>query len=278
MYIHNIHNIHSINRIKNIGIARNNKLADISSAFLQYYKKTLTYNLTDVEKDFLEKKYNLYFTIVIAISKIAHLTSIDSSTNYTITNTTNNSIDKESELISIISNAMQNLQYLRNNAESIPIKFIDLHGTINTNKYFIIPENVTICLLTPINKILSRSLLQIQNILKKFANLNFKKKFLQNPYCVGNDTDFFEDAIIMHSGQPCINLKIAYKNVDDHVLGLIHIETGKKYKIHDLSHINNDELKKMRLLDPENPTVQSILLQDYIVKNNFSYYSIKNIA
>lgn len=93
------------------------------------------------------------------------------------------------------------------------MSLISTHGSSLTN-FFKVPDNLIICILTPLNRIASYDASFVNLIIDKIRNLNFRNNFLQNPSCYLRDTknSFLEYATCFYPGQMCNNLELAYQS------------------------------------------------------------------
>jgi len=85
--------------------------------------------------------------------------------------------------------------------------------------------------------------------------------------------EYFENSITLYSGQPCINLLLSF-NITDSVIGYHQIEKRKDdkhlYAAEDIEQFKQGPI----ILDPNNPQLQGITLEEFIKQRNLKGFLI----
>lgn len=193
---------------------------------MKRYKEQLSLNQT-ADSPPLKERFENYSIIIneIADESIVHGKTRQITYNNNINNTTNNRYKKfvittngveEDKLkyyaIKIIKKILKVKENILKNP--IPIfknmSLISTHGKCTTN-FFKIPDNLMICILTPLNRIATYSQDFIDEILGNLELPDFNNNFLSNPSCylrnIGNS--FLEFAKTFYPGQMCNDLQLS---------------------------------------------------------------------
>jgi len=113
------------------------------------------------------------------------------------------------------------------------MSLIATHGGC-TRDFVKIPDNLMVCLLTPLNRLAQYNELFLDNIINKLKEPNFNDKFLSNPSCYLRDTEnsFLEFATTFYPGQMCndIALSIGKDEFGKYGLGYYDFDSSNKLR------------------------------------------------
>jgi len=213
--------------------------------FLERYKYQLSLNQT-LDSPSLDERFENYSSIINTIAsdtiiddptRAININNVSNELN-NFSNELNNVVIMEGEeeeklklyVIEIIRKILKLKTDIIENPTFKNISLICTHGVCTTN-FFKIPDNLMICILTPLNRVGYYGADFIYNIIDKLKEPKFKNNFLSNPSCYLRDTknSFLEFATTFYPGQMCNNLMLTIspeENENEHAY----------YKIDPITH------------------------------------------
>ena len=196
-----------------INKAISNNIDKYYEKFLKRYKK----NLESSQTLFLPSADERFENYSLIINNIANQRIRTTKEEISYNNDFNNIVvsqEPETDKLQyyvkpMIKNILQLKQNITTNFSNMSL--ISTHGISSTN-FFKVPNNLIICILTPLNRLGAYNNDFISLIINKIKYLNFRNKFLQNPSCYLRDTknSFLEYATCFYPGQMCNDLELSY--------------------------------------------------------------------
>lgn len=198
------------------------KINNYYDKFLQRYKYQLSLNQT-VNSLSLDERFDAYTNIINNIvgekitkghSRVVNYNNYNNNNNNKPSNAVLESGNETDKLkyytIKIIKKILKVKTNITINPTFKQMSCISLHGGCTT-KYFKIPNNLIICLLTPLNRVSIISNLFINTLIENIQQRDFNTNFLNNPSCYLRDTEYslLQFATIFYPGQMCNDLVLS---------------------------------------------------------------------
>lgn len=121
-------------------------------------------------------------------------------------------------LLELIKNILEAKQHIIKNPSLYKFNLLFAHGK-PIFESFIVPQNLLICVITPLNYMLDFNINSFNNLLENFKNPIENKKFLDNPSCyIGSNINvnrILQHKTLYYSGQRCPNIELAIFNIDN---------------------------------------------------------------
>jgi hypothetical protein len=102
-------------------------------------------------------------------------------------------------LLELIKNTLVAKQHIINNPSLYKFNLLFTHGG-SMFEYFKVPDNLIICLITPVNRYGLIDIVDFNMILEELKNPVSHKKFLDNPSCCYSDNKILQHKTIYYSG------------------------------------------------------------------------------
>jgi hypothetical protein len=216
---------------KNVNNARQKKIDEYYDIFLKRYKYQLSLNQT-ADSPSLDERFENYSKIINTIAGetivIGRTRQIRYNNNNNINNDFKNNVvldlknnkgEEEDKLkyytIKIIKKILKVKENILINPIFKNMSLISTHGNVTTD-FFKIPDNLIICILTPLNRLAIIGEEFVNNIIDKLKEPYFNNSFLSNPSCYLRDTEnsFLEFATTFYPGQMCNDLSLSIDSVE----------------------------------------------------------------
>jgi len=213
---------------KNVKNARQTEIDKYYDIFLKRYKYQLSLNQT-ADSPSLDERFENYSRIINTIAGEPIVSGRTRQIRYNNNNNNNKSLSysegvEQDKLkyyaIKIIKKMLKVKENILINPIFKNMSLISTHGACTT-EFFKIPDNLMICILTPLNRMLFSVPAEfITNIIDNLQNPNFNNSFLSNPSCYLRDTEnsLLEFATTFYPGQMCndlvLEIKPAEKRID----------------------------------------------------------------
>ena len=196
------------NTKKNAMNARNLRQIEIDKyydIFLKRYKYQLSLNQT-ADSPSLDERFKNYSKIINTISRQSIVNTVKQFFGV------NNKLLLEKYVKLIIQSVLKVKANILQNPTFKNMSLICTHGACTT-QFFKIPNNLMICILSPLNRslFLNRAAFFYEDFIDNLKEPHFNNSFLSNPSCYLRDTEnsFLEFATTFYPGQMCNDLELS---------------------------------------------------------------------